>query len=72
VKQRRCNININIFFGCESGAGEAKEIEHQYKHIFGCEFGVLIHHRTLWNAEWNPVENRFISKLGCWRSNVIV
>jgi hypothetical protein len=44
--------------------GKAKDMEHQYRNIFGCESGVLpfkylgipIHYRTLRNAEWNPIE----------------
>jgi hypothetical protein len=53
-------------------------VEHQYKHILGCELGSLhvwylgipIHHRNLCNAEWNPVESRFVSKFG-WQSNLL-
>jgi hypothetical protein len=49
--------------------GEAKDMEHRYKHIFGCEFGALpfkylgvpIHHMTLRNTECNPIEYRFVS-----------
>jgi hypothetical protein len=59
--------------------GEANEMEYQYKHIFGCKSGALpfkylgisIHHRTLRNAEWNPIENCFVLKLGCWRSKML-
>jgi hypothetical protein len=59
--------------------GEAKDIEQQYMQIFGCEEGALpfkclgipIHHRILRNAEWNPVESRFASKLGCRRSKML-
>jgi hypothetical protein len=59
--------------------GKAKDEEHQYKHIMGCESGSLpiwylgipIHYRKLRNAEWNPVEGRFISKHDCWQSNFL-
>jgi hypothetical protein len=59
--------------------GKAKDMEDQYRHIFGCESGSLplkymgipIHYRTLRNAEWNPIENRFASKLVCWRSKML-
>lgn len=59
--------------------GKAKDMEDQYRNIFGCESGSLpikylgipIHFRTLCNAEWNPIENRFASKLGCWRSKML-
>jgi hypothetical protein len=59
--------------------GKAKEMETQYKHIFGCEagnlpfryLGVPIHHRRLLNKEWNPAENRFEKKLGCWQSKLL-
>jgi hypothetical protein len=54
--------------------GKAKDEILQYKQILGCESGSLlvrylgipIHHRKLRNAEWNLVEARFVSKLGCW------
>jgi hypothetical protein len=59
--------------------GKAKDTEDQYRHIFGCESGSLplkylgipVHYRTLRNAEWNPTENRFASKLGGWRSKLL-
>jgi hypothetical protein len=59
--------------------GKAKDMEEQYRHIFGCESGSLplrylgipVHYRTLRNAEWNPIETRFASKLGCWRSKLL-
>jgi hypothetical protein len=58
--------------------GKAKDLEDQYKHIFGCEAGSLpfkyigipIHYRRLLNKEWNPVENRFQNKLGCWQGKL--
>jgi hypothetical protein len=59
--------------------GKAKDMEDQYKPIFGCEFGTLplkylgipVHYRRLRNAERNPIEKRFASKLGCWRSKMM-
>jgi len=50
--------------------GKAREEEHQYKQILGCESGSLpfkylgipIHYRKLRNYEWNQVENRFARK----------
>jgi hypothetical protein len=51
--------------------GKAKDMEHQYRNIFWCESGFLpfiylgipIHYRTLQNAEWNPIECRFVVHL---------
>jgi hypothetical protein len=59
--------------------GKAKDEEDQYKQILGCESGSLpvrylgipIHHRKLRNSEWNLVETRFFSKIGCWQSNLL-
>ena len=59
--------------------GAAKEVENQYKQIFGCEsgslpfkyLGVPIHYRNLQNSEWNLVESRFEGKLGCWKGNML-
>jgi hypothetical protein len=49
---------------------QAKEVENEYKIIFGCEIGSLpfrylgipIHFRKLKNGEWNPIEDRFEKK----------
>ena len=59
--------------------GKAKEVEEQYKHIFGCEscvlpfkyLGVPIHYKKLRNLEWYPVESRFEGKLGCWKGKLL-
>jgi exonuclease III len=59
--------------------GKAKDEEHQYRQIFGCEVGVLpfrylgipIHYRKLRNSDWYPVETRFESKLGCWKGKLL-
>jgi hypothetical protein len=54
--------------------GKAKDVEDQYRNIFGCESGTLpfkylgipIHFRRLKNGEWKPVEDRFERKLSNW------
>jgi hypothetical protein len=54
--------------------GEAKEVEEDYKLLFGCEsgsypfkyLGIPIHYRKLRNSEWKPVEDRFERKLSSW------
>jgi hypothetical protein len=54
--------------------GKAKDVEDQYRNIFGCESGTLpfkylgipIHFRRLKNGEWKPVEDRFERKLSSW------
>jgi hypothetical protein len=59
--------------------GKATDFEHQYRNIFGCTSGTLpfrylgvpIHYRRLRNFEWNPMENRFASKLGCWKGKLL-
>ena len=59
--------------------GKATELEHQYKNIFGCASGTLpfcylgvpIHYRRLRNSEWNSMEIRFASKLGCWKGKML-
>ena len=46
--------------------GKAKDEEHTYKQLFGCELGALpfsylripIHHRKLSNKEWKCIEER--------------
>jgi hypothetical protein len=52
----------------------AKEVENQYKELFGCEsrtlpfkyLGIPIHFRKLKNGEWKLVEDQFNLKLGSW------
>lgn len=59
--------------------GQAKDEEHQYKRLFGCESGSLpfkylgipIHYRKLLNKEWKAVEDRFEKKLGCWQAKLL-
>jgi hypothetical protein len=59
--------------------GKAEDEVDQYKSIFGCEAGSLpfkylgipIHYRRLLNKEWNPVEDRFEKKLGCWQGKLL-
>jgi hypothetical protein len=54
-------------------------MEEEYKQIFGCKasslpfwyLGIPIHYRRLLNKEWNPVENRFEKKLGCWLGKLL-
>ena len=54
--------------------GNAKDMQEEYRHIFGCEIGALpfkylgipIHYRKLLNKEWKPVEDRFEKKLSSW------
>jgi hypothetical protein len=54
--------------------GKAKDIEQEYRVLFGCDIGSLpfrylgipIHFRKLKNGEWKPVEDRFESKLNSW------
>jgi hypothetical protein len=54
--------------------GKAKEVQNDYKILFGCDIGALpfkylgipIHFRQLKNGEWKPVEGRFENKLSSW------
>ena len=52
---------------------KAKDEEHTYRQLFGCELGALpfsylgipIHHRKLSNKEWKCIEERIEKKLSC-------
>jgi hypothetical protein len=54
--------------------GNAKEIEDQYRQLFGCEsatlpfkyLGIPIYFQKLKNGEWKPIENCFEVKLSSW------
>jgi hypothetical protein len=54
--------------------GQAKEVQEQYRLLFGCEvgsfpfkyLGIPIHFRKLKNSEWKPIEDRFERKLSSW------
>ena len=79
IFEQLSGLKINFHKSEIFSFGKAKDMEDQYRHIFGCESGTLplkylgipVHYRTLRNAEWNPIENRFSSKLGCWRSKLL-
>jgi hypothetical protein len=51
--------------------GQAKEVEDQYRLLFGCAvgsfpfryLGIPIHFRKLKNSEWKSIEDRFERKL---------
>jgi hypothetical protein len=59
--------------------GRAKEIEEDYRELFGCEtgsfplkyLGIPIHYRKLRNGEWKPVEDRFENKLSNWMGKLL-
>ena len=59
--------------------GKAKEMQNEYREIFGCEVGSLplkylgipIHYRKLLIKEWKMIEDRFEKKLGCWASKML-
>jgi hypothetical protein len=59
--------------------GKAKDMEIQYRQIFGREVGTLpikylgipVHFRKLRNLEWNPIESRFGTKLETWHSKLL-
>jgi hypothetical protein len=54
--------------------GKAKEMESDYKIMFGCDIGsvpfrylgIPINFRKLRNGDWKPVEDRFERKLSSW------
>jgi hypothetical protein len=72
-------LKINFYKSEIFCFGKAKEVEDQYKQIFGCESGALpfnylgipIHYRRLLNKEWSSVETRFERKLGCWQGKLL-
>jgi len=59
--------------------GAAKEMEDEYTTLFGCNageypfryLGIPMHHRQLFNSEWQKVEERFEKKLSCWKAKYL-
>ena len=59
--------------------GKAKEVEDQYRLLFGCEsgsypfkyLGIPIHFRRLKNSEWKMIEDRFEKKLASWAGKLL-
>jgi len=55
--------------------GQAKEMEHHYSQLFGCQsgmypfryLGIPMHFRKLRNADWRIVEEKFEKKLSSWK-----
>jgi hypothetical protein len=62
-----------VYFFC---FGEAQESINQYTELFGCNPGALpmkylgipIHYRTLSNANWKRVEERFEKSHSSWKA----
>ncbi len=60
--------------------GKAKEVEDQYRQLFGCNsgsfpfryLGIPIHYRKLRNVDWKGVEDRFERKLSTWKGKTHV
>jgi hypothetical protein len=54
--------------------GDAKDVEEDYRLLFGCDLGMFpfkylgipIHFEKLRNGEWKPIEDRCERKLSCW------
>ena len=65
--EKLSGLKINFHKSELFGFGEAQEFTTQYVDLFGCEqgsfpiryLGIPIHYRSLTNAEWKHVEERF-------------
>jgi hypothetical protein len=72
-------LKINFYKSELFWFGQAKNVEDQYKNLFGCEsgtfpfryLGIPIHFRKLKNGEWKPVEDRFEKKLTNWLGKLL-
>jgi hypothetical protein len=72
-------LKINFYKSKIYYFGKAKEVENDYKQLFGCESGTLsfkylgipIHFRKLKNREWKLVKDRFEIKLSSWIGNLL-
>jgi hypothetical protein len=59
--------------------GEAKEMEHEYTELFGCDLGkfpfryqgIPIHHKRISNADWKLIEEKFEKRLSCWKGKLL-
>jgi hypothetical protein len=59
--------------------GNAKDLQDEYRILFGCEIGSLpfrylgipIHFRRLKNGEWKLIEDRFEKKLSSWLGKLL-
>jgi hypothetical protein len=79
IFEQLSRLKINFYKSEIFCFGKAKDHEHEYKQIFGCEAGSLpfkylgipIHYRKLLNKEWKPCEDRFEKKLGSWLEKLL-
>jgi hypothetical protein len=59
--------------------GEAKDFEHEYANLFGCNtgcvpfkyLGIPMHHRKLSNNDWKIIEEKFQKKLSSWKGKLL-
>ena len=72
-------LQINFYKSEIFCFGKAKEVEDQYRLLFGCEsgsypfryLGIPIHFRKLKNREWKLIEDRFEKKLASWAGKLL-
>jgi hypothetical protein len=70
IFEQLSGLKINIHKSEIVCFGKAKDVEDQYRNIFGLNLelyhssilGIPIHFRRLKNGEWKPVEDRFERK----------
>jgi hypothetical protein len=73
------SLNINFDKSEIFCFGKAREVENDYKQLFGSRVGNLlfkylgipIYYRRLLNKEPKPVEDRFERKLRCWLGKIL-
>uniref|UniRef100_I1P400 Reverse transcriptase domain-containing protein n=1 Tax=Oryza glaberrima TaxID=4538 RepID=I1P400_ORYGL len=60
--------------------GKAKDVEHEYVKLFGCDtgdypfkyLGIRMHHKRINNKDWQGVEERIQKKLSSWKGNFLL
>jgi hypothetical protein len=60
--------------------GKAKDVEHEYVKLFGCDtgdypfkyLGIPMHHKRINNKDWQGVEERIQKKLSSWKGKFLL
>lgn len=80
IFEQLSSLKINFHKSEIFSFGKAKDNEHSYRSLFGCESGTLpfrylgipIHYRMLLDKEWKSVEDRFEKKTGLLEREVVI
>jgi hypothetical protein len=77
--EKLSGLKINFYKSELFCYGKAKDVEHEYVKLFGCDtedypfkyLGIRMHHKRINNKDWQGVEERIQKKLSSWKGKFL-